>query len=210
MLVDLMVDARALRQALRAAAAAGSLELVQLLVERHPAVKQPGLGFNPIIVAAYNGHKPVVEYFMQQGAHLNNGCNTPFSGSTPHDSCLEASAAGGHEDLLYFVLDTKEHGDRHLFQAILAAAKHGQTSAVDVMQEEEELSLQDLDDCFEAVAASGHIGAMQLLLEAGADVDSGYYAFHPGTFLGKAISSQQWDVVRFLVQHGAIAGAAAL
>jgi ankyrin repeat protein len=175
--------------------------------------KQPGLGFNPIIVAAYNGHKPVVKYFKQQGAHLNNGCNTPFSARTPHDSCLEASAAGGHVVLLYFVLSQGKHSHRQLLQAVVAAAKHGQSSPTDfgtlnVLMEE--LRMVDLENCFATASAAGHTGAMHMLLTSGADVDIDRYAFHPGTYLGEAISSQQWDVVRLLVQHGAKAGAAAL
>jgi ankyrin repeat protein len=90
------INVETVRQALCAAAAAGHLPVVQQLVAGFPAGSRAGLRGNPLYAAAENGHLAVVDFFVQQGAYFDNVKGTPFSGSSPHNSWLEAAAAGGN------------------------------------------------------------------------------------------------------------------
>ncbi|MDR3055492.1 MAG: ankyrin repeat domain-containing protein [Zoogloeaceae bacterium] len=76
--------------ALRLAAYAGRLVIVQRLVEAGAQIEMEG--WTPLIYAAFNGHTEVVEYLLAQGANLNA---VSESGMT----ALMAAARGGYTDL---------------------------------------------------------------------------------------------------------------
>jgi hypothetical protein len=62
-------------------------------------------GFNPMFIAAEQGHTDVVHFFLDQGADVHNDEDSPWSGETEYTSCLVAAAAGGNPQLLRLLLE---------------------------------------------------------------------------------------------------------
>ncbi len=84
--------------ALRLAAFKGDLAMVQKLVKARAFVNMPG--WSPLIYAAFNGHAPVVEYLLANGADIDAQADNGFS-------ALIAAARGGHEDVVVMLLKRK-------------------------------------------------------------------------------------------------------
>ncbi len=84
--------------ALRLAAFKGDLAMVQKLVKARAFVNMPG--WSPLMYAAFNGHTPVVEYLLENGAEVDAQAENGFT-------ALIAAARSGHEDVVVSLLKRK-------------------------------------------------------------------------------------------------------
>lgn len=115
-----------------AAASAGSLANVQLLVNEGIAVDEADdYGLTPLIVAAATGHTDIVDYLIQQGASVNRQTsygNTPLIAATNQDDLNAVRlllAAGAKVDItnregmtaLAFAIDGKHYAIKALLLA---------------------------------------------------------------------------------------------
>lgn len=85
-----------------AAATVGDLARVRELVERDPGLVQAysGDGFPPLGLAAYMGHRPIVEYLLGNGADVNE------VGANPSKfTALTGAVASRHRDVVQVLLE---------------------------------------------------------------------------------------------------------
>lgn len=183
------------------AAEQGSVEMMTLLLTHGANLKQvnaPGEGL--IDQAASKGHKAVVEQLYLAGAPIDPGSDRLFFNS----SALSKAAAGGHWDVVYFLLDHDPDVAKKIEvgRPIESAAGKGKLDVVKRM-----LSLGadvnvDYSSPLKKAVRHGHIDMARLLIKHGADVNA-HRASWDATPLAEAVKAGDEVMVRLLLDSGA-------
>lgn len=195
-LADPAVKAPDRDRALVAAAGAGHLETVRLLLEAgahpegpgeelaagaeyrgSPAYRKPE-GECPMLVAAKAGHAEVIRALLEAGAHPDGPGQVTESGYRRRLGYppLAAAAGGGYIEIVTVLLDAGA-------DANCAWAESGGFA-------------------LRAAAAKGHIDVVRLLLDRGASITWGDYP-EGETPLEAATSHEQYEVAALLLERGA-------
>jgi ankyrin repeat protein len=99
----------------------------------------------------------------------------------------------------------------HSNHPLVIAAAHGHTEIMQLVLDSDSCPNSSvLAAALSAAAARGKVLAMQMLLEAGADVNGGQDRFHHNNPLHNAINGKQWAAAEVLLQKGAHTGFPAL
>ena len=184
-------------EALSGAASAGNMDMVQQLLE-HGAHPDAGMD-----AAAGNGHEKIVKLLLEKGASPNHGI-------------LEA-ASGGHGEIVRLLL---EHG-ADAGHGLSIAAGYGHVEMVRLLLEHGASPERGLVPAVER----GHVEIVEMLRRAGARLPQGqllplaakegklamvaYLAKHgcnPTAGLGGAVEQGNMEMIRLLLENGAVPG----
>eukprot|EP00877_Chromochloris_zofingiensis_P010898 jgi/Chrzof1/6061/Cz17g07090.t1 len=136
-----------------------------------------------LLIAADNGHKPVVEVLVSYG------CNTPTCARNPLKAALEGGAANTVDLLLEF-------GTKHV--PVCAAANRGHTDIVQLLIDSGAANASERDIALLIAASAGHSNMVALLLHRGANIHAGQQAA-----LSLAVQNGHTDTVRLLLTRKA-------
>ncbi|XP_018612889.2 ankyrin repeat domain-containing protein 50 [Scleropages formosus] len=142
------------RTALRAAAWAGHEDVLLTLLNKGAQVDQPDReGRTPLVAAAYMGHRDAVEILLDAGAEVDRPDGDGRTALSVAAMCVPSAAGGNRGDVVSLLLERGAdpgHRDRDNMTPLLLAAYEG------------------------------HVEVVELLLEAGADVDESTAAHASG------------------------------
>lgn len=163
---------RAGRTLLAAAAHAGNLEVVTLMISRGASLESTDEdGQTPLGLAAHQGHLWVVEILLQHGAHHDH---TDSRGWTP----LRAASWGGHTEVVEALLAAGAQPDisgcdgRTALRAAAWGGHEGPAKAL--LRAGAGIDQADVEGRTPLMAAAymGHRSVAELLLESGANVNT--------------------------------------
>jgi ankyrin repeat protein len=186
--------------ALHAAAMAGQLETMQLLIQQGAPVEAKTLEgrFVPLHAAARAGQTVAMQLLLSAKAGVN-------SADRKGDGPLAHAAAAGVIGSVQVLLDAgtdlcrvlpfaASQGDEQIVRLIISKCPNGCTKC-------------DLSSALQNAAGRGHMQTVQVLLAAGGDVNS-LRGYHRGTALHEAAWSGHDQIVQLLLANGADANAA--
>ena len=167
-------------QAIAAAAAHGSLDMLRFLVA-HGAVAQP----SALKQAVCRGHLAAVEFLLSSGADLRVAL-----------SHLSGASAGGHLPVVRFLVeagaDLREHGE----ESLTAAARHGRVDVVGFLFDR---GVGIGGEVMEAAISDGQLPLVEFLCARGVDVRA-----NDDAALKLAIEAGRQPVVDLLLSKGAV------
>ncbi|CAK9009098.1 Ankyrin-1 (ANK-1) (Ankyrin-R) (Erythrocyte ankyrin) [Durusdinium trenchii] len=188
--------------ALRAAARAGNVQCLTLLLEAGAEIEQKDVyGRTALHWAAFEGRLEVVELLLKAGAAVgwakNDGADA-----------LHLAVWNGHLEVVRILLQARaevDKGTNERATALHVAAQHGYLE-ISQMLLDVGADKNKARDCgqtaLHGAAACGHLEVVRLLLEAGADIDA---ASSDGGATALHLASQNGflEVVRLLLDFGA-------
>ncbi|KAI0320597.1 ankyrin repeat-containing domain protein [Amylostereum chailletii] len=190
---------------LQAAAWAGHLEIVHLLLDHGADVNARGGKYGTAVqAAAYKGRLDVVHLLLERGADVN-------AHGGEYGMALHAAAFGGSLDVLRLLLehgaDLNRQDSQHGTALHVAARKGNLQVARLLLQHGADVGAQSCEygTALHVAALESHLEVVDLLLDNGADVNARGCKY--GTALHVAARKGNLEVARLLLQHGADVGA---
>ncbi|ETS77277.1 hypothetical protein PFICI_11151 [Pestalotiopsis fici W106-1] len=198
--------------ALSCAAEAGSMELVNSLLERGANVTADivgrGDGEGPVVKAAKNGHIDVVELLLSRGVNADLASDSPALEWVAKglDYMYDRATEARSYDMVRLLVS---HGARvdnsRGFKLLAEASAKGHLDIVKLMVEKGANVERDNEFVaftpLSSAAKFGHLDIVKFLVEKGADPNCHDYAFHTPLFL--AAEHGHFRIVKFLVEKGA-------
>jgi ankyrin repeat protein len=187
--------------ALQAASVGGSVEVVQLLLDKGAEVNAQGGQYgNALQAASVGGSVEVVQLLLDKGAEVN------AQGSL-YGNALQAASWGGSVEVVQLLLDkgAEVNAQGGLYgNALQAASIRGSVEVVQLLLDKgAEVTAQGgtYGNALQAASVGGSVEVVQLLLDKGAEVNA-----QGGTY-GNALQAASWrgsvEVVQLLLDKGA-------
>lgn len=194
------------------AARSGSLELVNLLLEKKARTKADRKTITPLVQACLCGHAEVAQALLEHGADVNAECGSQDTPQTP----LLASIMGGSEECVAVVLASrrleKSRGTYEFGTALHQAAYYSSSEIVRKLLDagfDVNISTGNNGTPLQTAVAGAHkfsrarerTEVIKLLLDRGAEVDAHEGPF--GTALDAARRNGNKEVEKLLQNYGA-------
>ncbi|RPB06915.1 ankyrin, partial [Morchella conica CCBAS932] len=163
-------------EALCYASKRGSLPLVDLILSKQKFSQQQ-ISY-AISAAAGGNHLTIVDRLLR----FNRSIDTHEIGLTEWSiSALHSAAMGGYLSMCESLLERGAKLKQHATQTLMAAASCGRLDILKYLVEKLEQpagTIADLNAALKAAAGAGHLGAVDYLLEQGADADHTGFTAH--------------------------------
>ena len=192
-----------LRTPLMCAAQTGDCSVVKALITNGASVHVKSVDSEtPLIFAAMNGHTEVVECLISHGANVNIADE---SGHTPLMCCCQ----NGYLDIVKVLVKNRALlclKDRNSLSALFYAVQHDHSEIVELLLQTGYAHVDTFDGkqrtSLFLCCCREYIETARVLLDHNADID-GQENKHRKTALMAAVESNNFEMVKFLVERGA-------
>lgn len=186
------------------AAAEGNESKVNILLKKGVNVNAATFErVTALMVASENGHTGIVKTLLRKGADPN------IKDRQQGLNALMLASAGGHTEIVKLLLaygsDVNEKDSNNQATALIGASAYGYVEIINLLiKKKADPNAKNRDGLtsISIAAINGHLGAVKVLIEAGANIDVQDEKYGANALIGSAANGHD-AIIKFLLDHGA-------